>query len=45
MRASVIAVFLIVAALAGCGNAEKQRQTEEYERFLEDALGSVASSS
>lgn len=42
MRASIIAFTLLVAALTGCGNPEKQRQAQEYERFLKDSLGTVA---
>lgn len=42
MRASIIACALLVAALAGCGHPEQQRQAEEYERFLKGSLGTVA---
>jgi hypothetical protein len=42
MRRVIIAFILLGATLASCGYPEKQRQTEEYERFLKSALGSIA---
>jgi hypothetical protein len=43
MKASLIAVILLVVALIGCGHSEQQRQAQEYERFLKESLGTVAS--
>lgn len=42
MRASVIGLILLAATAMGCGHAEQQRQAQEYERFLKDSLGTVA---
>ena len=42
MRASVIALLFLAAAAAGCGHAEQQRQAQEYEHFLKNSLGTVA---
>lgn len=42
MRALIVAVVLIAAALAGCGHSDQQRQTQEYEAFLKQSLGTVA---
>jgi hypothetical protein len=42
MRRAITALVLLIATVAGCGYPEKQRQTEEYERFLEKALGTIA---
>jgi hypothetical protein len=44
MRASILAIVasaLLGVAALGCGHAEQQRQAQEYERFLKDALGTV----
>jgi hypothetical protein len=42
MRASIIGFALLATAALGCGHAEQQRQAREYERFLKDSLGTVA---
>jgi hypothetical protein len=42
MRVAVIALVLLAVAAMGCGHAEQQRQAQEYERFLKDSLGTVA---
>ena len=42
MKASVIALAALAGAVVGCGHAEQQRQAQEYERFLKDSLGTVA---
>jgi hypothetical protein len=44
MRARIVAVVvcaLLGLAAGGCGHADQQRQAQEYERFLKDALGTV----
>ena len=42
MRASIIGLALLATAALGCGHAEPQRQARDYERFLKDSLGTVA---
>lgn len=42
MRASIIGFALLATAALGCGHAEQQRQAQEYERFLKNSLGTVA---
>jgi hypothetical protein len=42
MRMSVIALLTLAALAAGCGHAEQTRQAQEYERFLKNSLGTVA---
>lgn len=42
MRAVIVLFALLAGALAGCGHAEQLRQAQEYERFLKDSLGTVA---
>jgi len=41
MKALLMGLALLATAVAGCGHAEQQRQAQEYERFLKDALGTV----
>jgi hypothetical protein len=43
MRAFIAAVVgsALLGLIAGCGHAEQQRQAQEYESFLKDALGTV----
>jgi hypothetical protein len=41
MRLFVIVSALLATAAVGCGHAEQQRQAQEYERFLKNALGTV----
>jgi len=41
MKLFVIVSALLATAVVGCGHAEQQREAQEYERFLKDALGTV----
>ena len=41
MRSLIIVSALLATVVVGCGHAEQQRQAQEYERFLKDALGTV----
>jgi hypothetical protein len=42
MRTLIIVFALLATAAVGCGHAEQQRQAQEYERFLKESLGTVA---
>ena len=42
MRACLIAIAALAGLAAGCGHAEQIRQAQDYERFLKNSLGTVA---
>jgi len=38
----LIAIAALAGLAAGCGHAEQIRQAQDYERFLKNSLGTVA---